>query len=590
MVENQAGRRSSLLPGCWDSYRRSRKENILARRRIRTRVRQACLAGLLTLLLTGTGVFSPYFLSGDGGVPLSVWLGENGWLGSPVITAQAAENDYIRVGLKSDYERVGQVTIQNTSLKYGYCIQDVFYSEETLYSGNGFVIRPETGSWSVCKGSYRTYSSAVQEAAKYRTLYGAFGAYPASTGKGSWKVYVPSGTGGMSGKLSGTARNSSHMLMVTTQNGGFLIDAELAGSYPQFAPTADKGASASTPSVSVLRLSGGNSYRGRLEVGRYGNSGVTAVNVLPLEQYLYGVVPSEVPYTWPAEALKAQAVCARGYALLTAGPGSSGQLSKGYRMGNTTLHQGYKGYGVEQPATTQAVDATRGKLVCYENQVVRTYYFSTSGGSTEAVEDVWNSNLPYLQGVSDLFESNPAKKPWIVTMTKQQILSRIGARGNGIGSITAVAPEIRTESGRVYALKIEGTAGSVTLEKDQIRSALGLYSTKFDVISYGETPDRVSMLGADGRTERRIRESYVLSGTGEKKRMDTTMEQYVVLSKDNRTSFAAEGPSSPDSYVFAGSGYGHGVGLSQSGARGMAEEGYTYQEILEHYFTGTTVR
>ena len=72
--------------------------------------------------------------------------------------------------------------------------------------------------------------------------------------------------------------------------------------------------------------------------------------------------------------------------------------------------------------------------------------------------------------------------------------------------------------------------------------------------------------------------------------MDTTMEQYVVLSKDNRTSFAAEGPSSPDSYVFAGSGYGHGVGLSQSGARGMAEEGYTYQEILEHYFTGTTVR
>ena len=552
MVENQEEQRSSLLPGCWEGCKN--KQRLIR------------LTGVLLLLL-------------------AVWIGQ---FGHDIVTVQAAETDYIRVGLKSDYERVGQVTVQNTSLQYGYCINDVFYPQETIYSGNGFVIRPETGTWSVCKGSYQTYSSAVQKAAEYRAL-GTFAAYPVSTGKGSWKVYVPSGTKGVS-DLSKTSRNSVHMLMVTTQNGGFLIDAELAGSYPQFAPTAGNGATSSTPSASILRLSGGNSYRGRLEVERYGNSGVTAVNVLPLEQYLYGVVPSEVPYTWPTEALKAQAVCARGYALLTAGPGSSGQLSKGYRMGNTTLHQAYKGYGVEQPATTQAVDATRGKMVCYENQVVKTYYFSTSGGSTEAVEDVWNSNIPYLRGVSDIFENNPAKKPWIVTMTKQQILSRIGSKGKGIGTITAVTPEIRTESGRIYALKIEGTAGSVTLEKDQIRSALGLYSTKFKVISYGETPDRVIMQGADGKKEQRISDSYVLSGSGEKKRLDTSMEQYMVLSDDNRTGFALEGSSSPDSYVFAGTGYGHGVGLSQSGARGMAEAGYTYKEILEHYFTGTTVR
>jgi len=602
MAVNQAEQRSSSSPGCWHRCRKGTSYYI---RRIANRL----LAGLL---LMGLFVLS---------------------MGSSV---QAAEAEYIRVGLKSAYEKVSQIRIGNAALSFGYCVKDIFYPEETLYSESGFQIQPESGSWSVYQGTYGSYAAAVKDAALIRSTYGVAVAYPASVGKGSWRIYIPTsavrdsyqygsgsgiyglfedsadlwlgytdlfGTGQktLAEKLSSMTRSSAHMLFVRTQTGGFLIDAEMAGSYPQFAPVAE-----SKGKVPVIRLNASagngttgdgseagtsNTYRGRMEIGRYGNSGVTAVNVLPLEEYLYGVVASEMPYTWPMEALKAQAVCARGYALLTAGVGSSGSLTGGYRISDTTLHQAYRGYGAEQKTTTRAVDLTRGETVCYENRVVKTYYFSTSGGSTEAVEDVWGGNLSYLQSVTDLYEDEPAKKPWLVTMTKAEILSRVQSKeGKQIGSIVSIKPEIKTQSGRVYALRIEGTKDSITLDQGQIRSLLGLYSTKFRVIAYGEQPDKVYVQGADGGKNRRISQSYVISGSKRTERMDTSLEQYVVLSAGNRTGFAQEGPAGKSSYVFAGSGYGHGVGMSQSGARGMAEEGYNYKEILAHYFTGTTVQ
>lgn len=373
------------------------------------------------------------------------------------------------------------------------------------------------------------------------------------------------------------------MVRVETEKGGFLIDAGLAGGYPQFSPVAEGSG------VAVLNLSGGMSYRGRLEVGRYGVSGVTAVNVLPLEQYLYGVVPSEMSASWPIEALKAQAVCARSYAVVTADPGSSGSLEKGYTLTDTTQHQAYRGYGAEQEQARKAVDATRGETVCYENRVVRTYYFSTSGGSTEAVEDVWSSNIPYLRSVSDIYESSPEKKPWLVSMTKSEIQSRLSTKGKSVGALLSVKPEIMTQTGRVYSLKFEGTGGSVTVEKDQVRTVLGLYSTKFKVVKYGDRPDLVSVRGKSGTGQRRISGSYVRSAGGTEQ-ADRDLEQYIVLSADNRTGFAREAPGSEDVFVFAGTGYGHGVGMSQSGAKGMAEEGFSYREIVEHYFVGAKVR
>lgn len=507
---------------------------------------------------------------------------------APSVPAQkSSEMDYVRVALKNNYGGVSELRIENNTLSFGYCVKNVFYPEEKLISKDGFKIRADSGSYAVYGKSYTSYASAVKAAAQLRTLDRISAVYPASVGKGNWRLYVPKDavSGSSAGSFRAGTRNSSHMLYVTVGNGGFLIDAEAAARYPQFAPVEENDGK-----TAVIRLSGGNSYRGRLEAGRYGENGVTAVNVLPLEQYLYGVVPSEMSYAWPMEALKAQAVCARGYALVTAEPGSSGSLAKGYKLTDTTLHQAYKGYGVEQKSTNRAVDATRGETVCFDNRVVRTYYFSTSGGSTEAVEDVWGSNISYLRSVSDIYENNPAKKPWLVSMTKAEIRSRLQARGKKIGNVVDVKPEITTQTGRIYSLKIEGTEGSVTLEKDQVRSVLGLYSTKFKVVKYGEQPDIVSVRGKYDTKQKRINDSWIIGKGGKAKKADAGMEQYVVLSADNRTGFASEAPSSSDKIIFAGTGFGHGVGMSQSGARGMAEAGFTYKEILKHYFTGTKVQ
>lgn len=132
----------------------------------------------------------------------------------------------------------------------------------------------------------------------------------------------------------------------------------------------------------------GYRYRGEIEVYRDGK-GLTAVNVVPLEEYLYGVVGIEMSPSWPLEALKAQAVVARTYALGKlsgiAGPG------RGYDLLDTPAHQAYRGIGVEHPNSNAAVDATRGQVLTYQGGLAKTFYHAASGGHTENVENVWNS-------------------------------------------------------------------------------------------------------------------------------------------------------------------------------------------------------
>jgi stage II sporulation protein D len=110
------------------------------------------------------------------------------------------------------------------------------------------------------------------------------------------------------------------------------------------------------------------------------------------------------------------------------------------------------------------------------------------------------------------------------------------------------------------------------------------------VVEYGDRPDIVVMQGHAGKTNKQISNSYVIDGNYQVKKASQSLEQYIVLSEDNRTNFPRITPNSRNTIYFAGQGYGHGVGMSQSGAKGMAKAGFTYKEILEHYFTGVEVR
>lgn len=159
-----------------------------------------------------------------------------------------------------------------------------------------------------------------------------------------------------------------------------------------------------------------NNYRGSLRL-IYRGKDISVVNIVSLEEYLYGVVPAEVPYYWPKEALKAQAVLARTFALksIKNSPG------KDYDLDNSQNSQIYKGKSGEYSITNEAVDITRGEVVLYNNSLANVYFHSTCGGHTESPQNVWKvKDSPYLNGVECEYCSDSPWRNWEVTIKREE--------------------------------------------------------------------------------------------------------------------------------------------------------------------------
>ncbi len=216
-------------------------------------------------------------------------------------------------------------------------------------------------------------------------------------------------------------------------------------------------------------------YRGKTRLIRQG-SGVTAINQVNLEDYLYSVVGGEAIPTWPQEALKAQAVAARTFAIYK----STAESNRFYDLDTTTATQVYKGMESEYVSTLEAVNATKGQVITYNGKIILAAFHAASGGHTENVEDVWSSPLPYLRGVVDYDQTSPVYQ-WTKNFSAAQLSKLIG----GIGSIRAMVPEQTTPQGRVVTMKIVGSSGSKKLSGTQIRASLKLRSTLFKVASNG---------------------------------------------------------------------------------------------------------
>lgn len=293
-------------------------------------------------------------------------------------------------------------------------------------------------------------------------------------------------------------------------------------------------------------------YRGSMEF-RVDSRGITAINHLPVEEYLYAVVPSEMPASWPLEALKAQAVAARSYVLANRGSNNS----QGFDVLADQKSQVYRGYDVEHPAATRAVEETRGVVLTYRGQVANVVFHSSSGGYTENSEDVWVGRLEYLRSRPDPFDRHQANPHynWSVTYTAEQLKEQLASRGYQFSQVHDLEILERTTSGaRVKSMRITGldTSGRPLVveigrdpakpKADEVRWALGLKSAFF------------------------------------------TMEKVIA-----GTSSGGQHFSRLVSVTFRGNGWGHGLGMSQYGALGMAEKGYSYQEILQYYYPGTTL-
>ena len=210
-------------------------------------------------------------------------------------------------------------------------------------------------------------------------------------------------------------------------------------------------------------------YRGSIQVDV--NAGkLRAINMVGLEQYLYGVVPSEMPYTWHPEALKAQAVAARSYALATRRTGA-------FDLYPDTRSQVYLGIEHEKPSTNAAVNATAGQVVLYDGEVAKTYFFSSSGGRTASAEDVWGEPVPYLVSVPDPYDSISPHHDWgpfVFTGTKLAKMLKMK------GQVVDLQPELNS-SGRIKVLNVIGTKGTLAVAGAVLRTKMGLRSTWFSV-------------------------------------------------------------------------------------------------------------
>ena len=210
-------------------------------------------------------------------------------------------------------------------------------------------------------------------------------------------------------------------------------------------------------------------YRGSVQVDVV-NGKLRAINFVNLEQYLYGVVPSEMPFTWHPEALKAQAVVARSYALATRRTGA-------FDLYPDTRSQVYLGIEHEKPSTNAAVDATAGQVVLYEGEVAKTFFFSTSGGRTASAEDVWGEAVPYLVSVPDPYDTISPHHTWgPVAYTGAQLAKRLKLKGRVVDVQATL-----NSSGRVKTLTVVGANGDVVVNGATVRTRLGVRSTWFTV-------------------------------------------------------------------------------------------------------------
>lgn len=345
----------------------------------------------------------------------------------------------------------------------------------------------------------------------------------------------------------------------------------LTQSLPRYVVARASGAQAlSAAPPRVVPLSGqvlveGARYRGTAEVMRNSAGTLAGINELPMEEYLYGVVPRELgPATYPeVEAQKAQAVAARTYAHANLGK----RWSDGYDLGATVADQVYGGYSAEHPTSTAAVNATAGIVATHGGALIDALFYATSGGRTANSEDVFSAAVPYLRGVWDYpagqelastaalladlrtpasttsYESWHSWHRWNFRWTMAQISCVIGDYANKpVGKVTAIQVLSRSATGRVTKIQYVTEAGTFTDSAGAIRSSL----------QYFDAAGKPTLLPST---------LFVVEPT-------------------------TDAAGQLTGYAVYGGGNGHGAGMTQTGAVGMARAGATYAQILAKYYTG----
>ncbi|GMG97818.1 SpoIID/LytB domain-containing protein [Tepidimicrobium xylanilyticum] len=314
------------------------------------------------------------------------------------------------------------------------------------------------------------------------------------------------------------------------------------------------------------------------------------INYIDLENYLYGVVPREMPASFEMEALKAQAIASRTYALKN----RSKHIAHGYDLCDNTHCQVYGGMDGEQENTNRAVDMTRGMIITYAGNIIDALYHSNSGGITEASSEAWGYNHPYLTSVDDKYSIDAPNGSWSYKMTTNEINRKLKDYGINVGNILDIKITETSSSGRVTKLKIVGTSGERTLSKGEIREVLGLNEIKSNLFtikkgSYEEVNSNVYAIDSKSSTPQLVdlNNVKVIDSSFERRSSRGITSRFI--NRDGIVGNDSSVSQQVNSFIIEGKGYGHGVGMSQWGAKKMAELGYSYEDILKHYYSGIDI-
>jgi len=318
-------------------------------------------------------------------------------------------------------------------------------------------------------------------------------------------------------------------------------------------------------------------------------NGFRVINYLTLEHYVWGIVNREMSSRNPEEALRAQAIAARTYALYIKN-NSSSHSSMGFDLCSTTHCQVYGGVASENSVTTQACKDTEGLIMTYDGEAIYAVFSANSGGGyTMSVYDAWGIDMekhPYLQSVEDPY--TPEHR-WETTYLFSELADRLKTKlGLDIGDIVKVEVSDTNSFGAVTGLLLTGTNGQKRIPRSQIMSTFNLKSTFFCIGNDGyneitkaeATPEYTYVLTTNGVQQVASSLLYIYNGS-------TTSK--MAITKAN--SYSMTNDVCTDGYCYMrGIGFGHGIGMSQNGAITMARDyGMTYDQILNFYYTDITI-
>ncbi|MDH5661397.1 MAG: SpoIID/LytB domain-containing protein [Elusimicrobiota bacterium] len=279
----------------------------------------------------------------------------------------------------------------------------------------------------------------------------------------------------------------------------------------------------------MLRVNG-RRYRDGIKVSLNSKGNLNVINELGVEGYLYGVMTREVSPEWSIEALKAQAVVSRTYVMKNLGKYDK----EGFDLSATITSQVYGGGEAEDPRTSRAVDLTRGEVITYKGELIKSFFHSNCGGHTEDVTNAWEGEeqFSYLKGRACYFCKKTHQYYWEKTIKKKMLQQKLNENGYDVGEIEKIKILGRSSSGRVTYLKIFHQRDRLKIRASTFRMVMGPNLIKSTLFAMEHMGNRIK---------------------------------------------------------FYGRGWGHGVGMCQWGAKGMAERGANYREILRYYYPATRI-